>query len=122
MVQTMVKRSTRKRDFPWANYSDEQLLDMRFRDLGVRISGTELENRIDRLDRELEELLLADPFVPAAQRVQLTAAPRCRVVGKHEIKQRHEVALARAERAVEVRRLTASVALATPRTVITPAR
>ena len=49
----MVKTSTRKRDFPWANYSDEQLLDMRFRDLGVRISGTELEDRIDRLDREL---------------------------------------------------------------------
>ena len=44
-----------KQHFPWAKYSDEQLLDMRLCDLGVRIEGTELEDRIARLDRELGE-------------------------------------------------------------------
>jgi hypothetical protein len=45
----------KKRDFAWANYTDEQLLDLRLCDLGVRIEGTELEDRIARLDGELAD-------------------------------------------------------------------
>src|SRR5213079_1773604 len=39
----------------WANYTDEQLLDLRLCDLGVKIEGTELEDRIARLNGELTE-------------------------------------------------------------------
>jgi len=44
-----------KRDFFWARYTDEQLLEVRLCDLGVKIEGTDLEDRIARLDRELGE-------------------------------------------------------------------
>lgn len=37
----------------WAEYTDEQLLDVRICDLGVRIEGTPLEERIERLYEEL---------------------------------------------------------------------
>ncbi len=50
-----LKRTSRKRDYRWASFTDEQLLEVRLCDLGVKIEGTELEDRIDRLDRELGE-------------------------------------------------------------------
>jgi hypothetical protein len=37
----------------WAEYSDEELLDLRLSDLGVRIEGSFLEGRIEQLYREL---------------------------------------------------------------------
>ena len=38
----------------WARYSDEELLDLRFRDLKIGIPGSALADRIDRLYEELE--------------------------------------------------------------------
>jgi len=40
---------------PWADWSDEKLLDLKMRDLDVRIEGTELEARIQQLYGELED-------------------------------------------------------------------
>jgi hypothetical protein len=40
-------------DFPWADFPDDRLLDLRLCDLGLRIEGTEVEERIDRLYAEL---------------------------------------------------------------------
>ena len=54
-MPTATKTSRTRHRFRWANYTDEQLLDMRLCDLGVKIEGTALENRIDRLDHELGE-------------------------------------------------------------------
>ena len=50
-------RSSRRRpaEAKWADYSDEELLDVRICDLSVRIEGTRLEQRIDQLYGELEE-------------------------------------------------------------------
>jgi hypothetical protein len=48
---------TRRRagaDPDWAEFRDEQLLDMRMCDLGLRIEGTALEGRIQRLYNELQ--------------------------------------------------------------------
>lgn len=39
---------------PWADLPDDELLDWRIRDLGVRIEGSPLEERIERLYWELE--------------------------------------------------------------------
>lgn len=39
----------------WADWPDEKLLDVRMCDLGVRIEGTELEERIDQLYGELKD-------------------------------------------------------------------
>jgi len=39
----------------WARYSDERLLDLRFRDLGLRLERTPLARRVERLHVELEE-------------------------------------------------------------------
>src|SRR4051812_8775030 len=38
----------------WYLMSDEELLDVRLRDLPIRISGTPLEGRVERLHNELE--------------------------------------------------------------------
>jgi len=38
----------------WAAWDDERLLDLRLCDLGVRIEGSDLEDRIDELYRDLE--------------------------------------------------------------------
>ncbi|MEZ5938040.1 MAG: putative zinc-binding metallopeptidase [Hyphomonadaceae bacterium] len=45
----------RKRSAPpaWVRFNDEDLLKLRFRDLGVTIKGTVLETRLDALNREL---------------------------------------------------------------------
>jgi hypothetical protein len=43
------------RKFAWANLPDEQLLDLRLKDLGVRIDGTWLEGCINRLDEEMAQ-------------------------------------------------------------------
>ncbi len=39
----------------WAKFTDEELLDLRLCDLGLRIDGTILEERLGRLDTELRE-------------------------------------------------------------------
>ncbi len=41
------------RDFAWASLPDEELLQLRFRDLGVTLGGTWLEGCLDRLHEEL---------------------------------------------------------------------
>src|SRR3989304_4837259 len=38
----------------WASFSDEELLDLRFSDLGIENEGAFLEARIEELNRELE--------------------------------------------------------------------
>ncbi len=43
----------------WANYTDEQLLQMRICDLKLKIPGTELESRIEAFYRELDEKAIA---------------------------------------------------------------
>lgn len=44
----------RSRRLAWIDATDEDLLDLRFRDLGLRIEGTVLEPRVERLHEELE--------------------------------------------------------------------
>jgi hypothetical protein len=44
---------SRNRRFPWANWSDERLLDVRMCDLGVSIEGTWLEEQLARIHGEL---------------------------------------------------------------------
>jgi hypothetical protein len=41
-------------DPQWATLGDDELLKLRIRDLGVRIEGSELESRVERLYSELE--------------------------------------------------------------------
>lgn len=49
-------RSTRHCGDPYLyELTDEELLDLRFSDLDLRISGTPLEQRIDRLHREMQQ-------------------------------------------------------------------
>ncbi|MGM0487470.1 MAG: putative zinc-binding metallopeptidase [Planctomycetota bacterium] len=50
----MSKRSGRQHEPPWANLSEDELLDWRICDLGVSIQGGWLEERIERLYWELE--------------------------------------------------------------------
>ena len=40
--------------FPWQNYSDERLLKVRLKDLGVTIEGTWLEGCVAQLYEELD--------------------------------------------------------------------
>lgn len=58
----MSKRSGRQYQPPWAGLPDDDLLDWRICDLGVRIEGTWLEERIERLYWELESRGI--PFRP----------------------------------------------------------
>ena len=39
----------------WARYTDEKLLELRFRDLGLRLERTPLQRRVKRLHEELED-------------------------------------------------------------------
>ena len=51
-----VRRAAARRskdDPPWADFTDDQLLDLRICDLYVRIEGTRLEQRIEQLHHEL---------------------------------------------------------------------
>jgi hypothetical protein len=41
-------------EYPWAEWPVERLLKRRFRDLGLRIEGTEIEQNVQRLYRELD--------------------------------------------------------------------
>jgi hypothetical protein len=50
----MVKVRSRAGDTPWAQLPDDQLLDWRICDLKVQIAGSQLEQRIEKLYRELE--------------------------------------------------------------------
>src|SRR3984893_9964670 len=58
MQQTRKDRSTSRRPrnprHAWETLSDEQLLSLRFCDLKLKVQGTELEQAIERLYRELE--------------------------------------------------------------------
>jgi len=53
-VATRSTRSRRSREPEWVELSDDELLDLRLRDLDLKIEGTELEQRIDRLFGELD--------------------------------------------------------------------
>lgn len=57
-----VRRRRRRLDPEWADFPDEELLQMRMCDLGLRIEGTVLEERIEKLHEELEYRGL--PFRP----------------------------------------------------------
>ena len=46
---------TRFRRLPWSNWSDERLLQLRLRDLGVTIEGTWLEDCVTELYAELDQ-------------------------------------------------------------------
>lgn len=46
-------KSSQKREPAWARYSDEDLLQVRMKDLGVAIKGSWLEGQLDRLHDEL---------------------------------------------------------------------
>lgn len=48
-------KGARGADLPWARWSDERLLDLRMKDLGVRIEGSWLEEVIGQLHAELAE-------------------------------------------------------------------
>ncbi|MFN9809114.1 MAG: hypothetical protein ACK6CU_05695, partial [Deltaproteobacteria bacterium] len=69
--------------------------DIRAQDLRLHVLCAE------HVDRELEELLPADPVVLAAKRVAFTATPRGRGVGQREVQHRPEVAGARAGGSLE---------------------
>jgi len=45
---------TSRKRLPWTRYSDKKLLEMRICDLGLTIKGSELENRVQQLYRELK--------------------------------------------------------------------
>lgn len=47
--------SEAEQEAPWAQFKDEELLKMRICDLGLRIEGSPLEERVQTLYRELEE-------------------------------------------------------------------
>lgn len=46
-------RARRRTQYPWARYRTERLLDLRFCDLGLRLEGSWVEARIERLYDEL---------------------------------------------------------------------
>jgi hypothetical protein len=48
------RRPRRRREPEWVEWTDDQILDLRFKDLHLHIEGTELEQRIDRVFGELE--------------------------------------------------------------------
>jgi len=48
------RASGRRRHHDWADYSEQELLDLRFNQLDLTIEGTPLESRIERLYDELE--------------------------------------------------------------------
>src|SRR5450759_2201643 len=53
-ARRIAPRSRRsRRRFPWETLTDDQLLSLRFCDLKLTIEGTDLEEAIDRLYREL---------------------------------------------------------------------
>jgi len=51
----VTKRGRRARRPPWARATDEELLALRFRDLGIGIGGTRVQKRVERLYDELEQ-------------------------------------------------------------------
>jgi hypothetical protein len=57
----MVEGATDRLTPAWANLPDEQLLDVRMRELDLHIEGSELERRIARVDSELRARGLAPP-------------------------------------------------------------
>jgi hypothetical protein len=50
----MSRRKKRRREPSWTRLPDDELLELRFCDLGVRIEGTWLEEMVDKLYHELE--------------------------------------------------------------------
>lgn len=49
------KRRGTRSDHPWVSWSNEELLDLRLCDLGVTIEGTVLVDRVQGIQRELEQ-------------------------------------------------------------------
>ena len=49
-----LQRTRPRRRLAWTRFSDEQLLSMRFCDLGLKLQGSRLERRVQRLYAELE--------------------------------------------------------------------
>ncbi len=49
-----VGRVSARRRHPWVRYSDDALLDTRLRDLRLRIEGTPLQRRVDKLYADLD--------------------------------------------------------------------
>jgi hypothetical protein len=43
-----------RREPAWADWDEERLLDLRLCDLGLRLEGSEIERRVERLHRELQ--------------------------------------------------------------------
>jgi hypothetical protein len=59
MGRSKKKASSAPRRTPrWAKWDDEEILDLRFRDLGVGLEGTWVEHVIALLERELERRLI----------------------------------------------------------------
>src|SRR3989304_6916367 len=53
----------------WASFSDEEILNLRFSDLGLEKEGAFLEARIEELNRELEaKALVFRPYLWIADR------------------------------------------------------
>jgi hypothetical protein len=48
-------RKARRNEYPWANLPYQELLSWRFRDLGIKVEGTEVGRCVDRLYAELAE-------------------------------------------------------------------
>ena len=55
MARRTTARTVRKRQPKWADWPDEKLLDLKICDLGVRLEGTRLEQRIEQIYDELAE-------------------------------------------------------------------
>ncbi|MGZ5434184.1 MAG: putative zinc-binding metallopeptidase [Thermoanaerobaculia bacterium] len=55
---------TRRRRFPWEDLPEQELFDIRLRDLGVRIGGTWIDECLDDLGEDLERREI--PFRPHA--------------------------------------------------------
>jgi hypothetical protein len=55
VAKVRTRSSTRRRrgDPPWVGWTDDEILDLRFKDLGVKIQGTPLEERVERLYDDL---------------------------------------------------------------------
>jgi hypothetical protein len=50
---TRIRRRRRRREPEWASWPDDALLDLRFRDLGVRVEGTWLAHMVAKLHDEI---------------------------------------------------------------------
>ena len=54
MASTRTSPKARHRDYRWADYDDEELLDLRFSSLGLTFRGSPLRDEVEQLHGELE--------------------------------------------------------------------